>query len=143
MSKKFMFGMITAAVIIGAIILIFPDNKGEIRVPESAPVDASTVSSRIDYFSAHGWEVEEISGKNIIIPTDFSTAYEEYAAIQDKQGLPLREYAGRDAKIYVYEVKNYKPQNEKLMAELLVCDDTAIASMIYSGDGGELRFAVG
>lgn len=91
MSKKFMFGMITAAVILGAIILIFPDNKGDKEIPKSSPVDASSVSSRIDYFAAHGWEVEEISGKNVIIPTDFSSAYEEYAAIQDKQGLPLRE----------------------------------------------------
>ncbi|HOR21142.1 MAG TPA: DUF4830 domain-containing protein [Ruminococcus sp.] len=68
--------------------------------------------------------------------------YEDYALIQDKQGLPLREYAGRDAQLYVYEVKNYSPDSKKMLAELLVCDDTAIASLVYSEDGGSLKMAV-
>ena len=94
------------------------------------------------YFASHGWEVEEIAEKNITIPADFSQGYEQYAQLQDKQGLPLREYAGRNAQLYVYDVKNYSPESRKMLAELLVCDDTAIASMVYSEDGGSLRLAV-
>ena len=88
-------------------------------------------------------EVEEIAEKNVIVPSDFSQAYEDYARIQDKQGLPLRKYAGRNAQLYVYEVKNYSPESRKMLAELLVCSDTAIASMVYSDDGGSVRLAVG
>ena len=141
MSKKTMYILISAAIAIAVIILIFPDSKPS-DVPASANVDASTAGRRIDYFASHGWEVEEIAEKNIVIPADFSDGYEQYAQLQDKQGLPLREYAGRNAHLYVYDVKNYSPESRKMLAELLVCDDTAIASMVYSEDGGSLRLAV-
>ncbi|SEK43755.1 protein of unknown function [Ruminococcus sp. YRD2003] len=141
MSKKTMYILISAAIALAAIVLFFPDNKPA-DVPASAPVDASSASRRIDYFASHGWEVEEIAEKNITIPADFSQDYEQYAQLQDKQGLPLREYAGRNAQLYVYDVKNYSPESRKMLAELLVCDDTAIASMVYSEDGGSLRLAV-
>ncbi len=141
MSKKTMYILISAAIALAAIVLIFPDNKPD-AAPASAPVDASSASRRIDYFASHGWEVEEIAEKNITIPADFSQDYEQYAQLQDKQELPLREYAGRNAQLYVYDVKNYSPESRKMLAELLVCDDTAIASMVYSEDGGSLRLAV-
>ena len=105
-------------------------------------VDAGDVSARIGYFASHGWEVEEISEKEITIPADFSDVYEEYAVLQDKQGMPLREYAGRNARLFVYEVKNYSPDSKKMLAELLVCDDTAVASLVYSEDGGKIRLTV-
>ena len=142
MSKKFVIAAIAAAVILGAIIIVDPDNKDVQNIPESAPVDASTASSRIDYFAAHGWEVEELSGKDITIPSDFSESYEQYAALQDKQGMPLREYAGKSGKLYVYEVKNYSPNNKKMLAEIIVCDDTAIASLVYSDNGDGTQMSV-
>lgn len=137
MSKKFVITVIAAAVILSAIIIIFPDNKEQQDNIAVVRTDASDETHRTAYFASHGWEVEEISEKNITIPADFSEAYEEYAVIQDKQGLPLREYAGREAKIYTYEVKNYNPDNSRMLAELLVCDDTAIASVVY-GNGTKL-----
>lgn len=142
MSKKFIIAVTAAAVILGAIIIADPDNKDVQKIPESTPVDASTASSRIDYFAAHGWEVEEISGKDIMIPADFSESYEQYAALQDKQGMPLREYAGKSGKLYVYEVKNYSPGSKKMLAELIVCDNTAIASLVYSDNGDGTQMSV-
>lgn len=140
--KKILFILASAAVIIGGAFIIIPDDSNDKKVPESAVVAAAAESDRISYFASHGWEVEEIAGKDIIIPEEFSSAYEEYAVLQDKQGLPLREYAGRNGRLYVYEVKNYSPESKKMLAELLVCDDTAVASMVYSDDGGSLRLAV-
>lgn len=107
------------------------------------PVTAvSDVSQRISYFASHGWEAEEISERDITVPAEFSDTYLEYVRMQDKQGLPLRKYAGRAAKLFVYEIKNYSPDNIKMLAELIVCDDTAAASMIYSEDGVSLRMPV-
>ena len=103
---------------------------------------AENLSQRISYFASHGWEVEEISEKSVTIPESFSEVYEEYAVMQDKQGLPLRRYAGRNASLFVYEVKNYSPENKKMLAELLVCDNTAVASMVYSEDSGSIRLPV-
>lgn len=113
--------------------------KDDISVSVIAAEDAA---ARIGYFASHGWEVEEISERLVTIPESFSEVYEEYAVMQDKQGLPLRRYAGRNAKLYVYEVKNYSPENKKMLAELLVCDDTAVASMVYSEDSGSIRLPV-
>lgn len=141
MIKKSIFLPIAIAGAVLAVILM-PDNGKSKKIPEKAAVAASSTADRISYFASHGWEVEEIAGKSITVPEDFSTAYEEYAALQDKQGMPLREYAGKEAQLYVYEVKNYSPESKKMLAELLVCDDLAIASMVYSEDGGSLRLAV-
>lgn len=140
--KKFKLFLITA--FFGALLaaLLIPDGKRSEKLPKSAHVSASTTAERLGYFASHGWEVEEIAGKSIVIPEDFSSAYEEYAVLQDKQGMPLREYAGREATLYVYEVKNYSPESKKMLAELLVCSDIAVASMVYSEDGGSLRLAV-
>jgi hypothetical protein len=127
-----------------AAIIIIPRriSNNNITVPESDPTAAATSAERIDYFASHGWEVEEICCRNVTVPSEFSEIYEEYAVIQDKQGLPLREYAGKNALLYMYEVKNYSPDNQKMLAELLVCDDIAVASMVYSEDGGSIRMAV-
>ncbi len=105
-------------------------------------IAAENAAQRISYFASHGWEVEEISERCVTIPESFSSVYEEYALIQDKQGLPLRRYAGRNARLFVYEVKNYSPQNKKMLAELLVCDNTAVASMVYSEDSGSIKMPV-
>ena len=139
--KRMTYFIISAAVLTAAVFIV-PKREPAHKIPKSAPVAASNVAERMDYFASHGWEVEEIAGKDITIPTDFSTVYEEYASLQDKQGMPLREYAGRNAKLYVYNVKNYSPESKKMLAELLVCDNTAVASMVYSEDGGSLRLAV-
>lgn len=136
MSKKFVITAVAIAVILSAVIIIFPDNK-QPETAGNAVTDASDESHRTAYFALHGWEVEEVSVKDITIPSDFSEAYEEYAVIQDKQGLPLREYAGRNSRIYTYNVTNYSPDNSKMQAELLVCDNIAIASVVY-GNGSKL-----
>lgn len=139
--KRHTLIIVPAVLLIGAAVMLRPGRSSS-GGTERASVAASSVGERMDYFASHGWEVEEIAGKDITIPEVFSAAYEEYAAMQDKQGLPLREYAGRNARLYVYDVKNYSPENRKMLAELLVCDDTAVASMVYSDDGGSLRMAV-
>lgn len=135
--------ILLALTVSGAIFwFLLPEHTNKPEIPESDPVVASNTNERIGYFASHGWDVDEIAMKEIIIPEKFSEAYEDFACLQDKQGLPLREYAGRDAQLYVYEVKNYSPESRKMLAELLVCDDTAIASMVYSEDSGGLRLAV-
>lgn len=141
MSKKFFLGFITAAVLLCGVMLILPENKLN-SIPDSPPVNASDTNSRVSYFASHGWEVEEISSKDITIPSDFSESYEAYAVIQDKQGLPLREYAGKPAKIYVYKVNNYSPGNQNMLAELLVCDDKAVASLVYGENDSSMRLSV-
>ena len=112
------------------------------RDAPTSTVEAGNVSARIEYFASHGWEAEEISERAVTIPAVFSEAYERYAVMQDRQGLPLRSFAGRDAQLFVYEIKNYSPENKRMLAELLVCDDTAAASAVYSEDGTSILMPV-
>ena len=134
--------LIAATAVLTLGVIIAPKKDNPLTVPKSAAVCAATEADRADYFASHGWEVEEICSRSITIPENFSPAYEEYAMLQDKQGMPIREYAGKEAEIYVFEVKNYSPDSKKMLAELLVCNDTAVASMVYSEDGGALKMAV-
>lgn len=131
--------------IISGIILVV----GFIFMPEAknsdtsaSDVNAETAAERIDYFASHGWEVEELYNQRIIIPSEFSAVYEEYAMLQDEQGLPLRKHKGEEAQLYVYQVKNYSPDGKNMLAELIVCNNVAVASMIYSEDQGSLRSGV-
>ena len=142
MSKKLIGIASIAGLALIGYILADPDYKGEQKIPENPPIDASTEASRLDYFASHGWEVQELSEKEITIPLDFTGEYESYAQLQDKQGMPLREYAGKSGKLYVYEVQNYAPDESNMLAELLVCDDTAIASLVYSDNGSGKSLAV-
>lgn len=141
--KKKIFFLVLIAIIIYAVIF-FTAEKSEKNNDEKvkSKIPASTTAERINYFSMHGWEVEEVSGKNIVIPSEFSGEYGEYTEIQDKQGLPLREYAGKNGCLYVYEVRNYSPENQKMYAELIVCEDIVVASLVYSEDGGKIRIPV-
>jgi hypothetical protein len=133
--KKLTFMFIAAA----AFALTACGGKGE---SSAAAIAAGEPSQRIDYFASHGWEVEEVSEQSVTIPHSFSAVYEEYALMQDRQGLPLRKYAGRNARLFTYEVKNYSPDSKKMLAELLVCDNTAVASMVYSEDSGSIKMPV-
>ena len=138
--RVFILAAVTAA---AAVLIITAEHKKSVtdsESPEAPP--AANVTERMDYFALHGWEVEEVAAKDIVIPEEFSSAYEEYVRMQDKQGLQLRKYVGRNAKLYVYDIKNYSPDSRKMLAELLVCDDIAVASMVYSEDGGSLRMPV-
>ena len=129
--------VIAAAAIIAVCTLPKADDE-----PEEVFVPAATVGERMDYFASHGWETAETGERSVMIPSVFSDEYEEYARIQDKQGLPLRRFAGRSGHLYTFEVKNYSPESRKMLAELLVCDDIAVASMVYSEDGETIRMPV-
>ncbi len=133
MNKKFLFTAIavTAFLSFGAVIHFRP--KKDIKEPLTVP--ASDESLRTAYFASHGWEVREISCADIVIPAVFSEEYTEYVNIQDRQGLPLRQNTGKNAVIYTYDIKNFSPDNQKMYAELIVCDGNAVASLVYSEDG--------
>lgn len=139
--KKLALLLIGTALAVGAVVILgsVPHYDDE---PEEVFVPASTTAERMEYFASHGWETEEISQKPVMIPAVFSQEYEDYARIQDKQGLPLRRFAGRSAELYIFKVKNYSPDNMKILAELIVCDDIAVASMVYSEDGETIRMPV-
>lgn len=139
MKKSFKI-ILSAGIILTAVFIFMPE-KNENPEP-TAKVSATTTAERINYFALHGWEVEEIFSKDIIIPTEFNENYESFAQIQDKQKLPLREYKGMNGILYTYRIKNYSPDNKNLLAELIVCDGKAVSSAIYAEDDSDYIISV-
>lgn len=138
--KKIHAVILTAGIILTACIVFIPEKEEK---PEPiARVSAGTPTERINYFSLHGWEAEEIFSRDIVIPNEFSESYEVFAQLQDKQKLPLREYKGSNAILYTYRIKNYNPDEKNLMAELIVCDGKAISSAIYDENNSDYIISV-
>ncbi len=98
---------------------------------------AGNAAQRIAFLSQFGWEVEEdpVEVSEVIIPSDFDGAYEKYNEIQKEHGLNLSDYAGRRAKRWTYEVKNY-PGYESgsglVQANIFVYDGRVIGADICS-----------
>jgi len=134
--KKYTCIVVTVSIILIAAFFLMPQNKD---VRETAKIPAATAAERLGYFASHGWAVDELYSQNITIPEVFSAAYEGYADLQDKQGLPLRRHKGEAAELFVYRVNNY---GEGMLAELIVCDGIITASMIYSEEQGVKQLAV-
>ncbi len=141
MKTKNIIIFIAAGLTIILAVYFFTSGDTEKRA-SAQPVQASTEAQRLGYLASHGWKAQEIAEKDIIIPEIFSESYEEYVKLQDKQSLPLREYAGKQAKLYVYSISNYSPENKDMLAEIIVCEDIIAASMVYSSDSGSIRMAV-
>ena len=95
---------------------------------------AATNEERLAFLSHFGWEVEsdpaEIVG--LIIPSEFNEIYENYNAMQKKQGLDLEKYKGKTAKRYSYVVTNYPGVPEGVRANMVVYNDKIIAGDICS-----------
>ncbi len=79
------------------------------RSAAAADYRAQNAEQRLAFLSQFGWEVEEdpVEVSEVLIPGKFDKAFEEYNELQKKQGLDLLPYAGRRAKRWTYEVKNY------------------------------------
>lgn len=138
--KKIHAVILTAGIIVTACIIFIPEK--EEKPKPIARVSAGTSAERINYFSLHGWETEEIFSRDIVIPNEFSESYEVFAQLQDKQKLPLREYKGSNAVLYTYRIKNYNPDEKNLMAELIVCDGKAVSSAIYDENDSDYIISV-
>ncbi|MBR1592186.1 MAG: DUF4830 domain-containing protein [Ruminococcus sp.] len=137
---------ITAAVALTAVVCasfaIILHFRHEETAKEPLIIPAAEEYQRTAYFASHGWEVREIARADILIPAVFSEEYAEYVRIQDRQRLPLRENAGKNAVIYTYDVRNFSPDSMRMYAELIVCDGNAAASLVYSEDGESIIMPV-
>lgn len=114
----------------------------KLAVPEKQPVSGATNSERTAYIESFGWETEPVPCEqcSVRIPIKFDEAYEEYNAVQLKQGFDLRRYRSRTVKKFTYELTNYSDTGEPspipVYAELLVLDGNIIGGNIRSAESG-------
>jgi len=96
----------------------------------------ATEEDMINFLSQFGYETEAKSVKTfeIEIPKEFNSIFEEYNELQRSQGLNLKRYAGKDATVYVFKIKNYEYDGE-VFATLFIRNERIIGGDICSKDG--------
>lgn len=125
------------ALLLAAVILLV-SLRGSSGSPQATPAPQLTVANEAEaaaYLAGLGWEVDEkpLEVRELVIPRSFSGAYADYAALQERQGLPLQEYGGMKATRYTFAVRNYPNSGQQqIVADLVVCGQTVIAGDIQS-----------
>ena len=126
-----------AAVIIG-IILLFGGSDAE---PTSAPA-VSGNDARVEFLKGFGWEVaaSPVESSQVRIPEETTEVFDRYNSLQKSQGFDLKNYAGKTAMRYVYQVNNYPGATEPVYATLLVHKNQVIGGDITdTAAGGHIR----
>ena len=114
----------------------------KLAAPINRPIAGETNSERTAYLESLGWEAAPVPCEqcNVRIPIKFDEAYEEYNAVQLKQGFDLRKYRARTVKKFTYELTNYSDTGElspvPVYAELLVYEGEIIGGNIRSAQAG-------
>ena len=134
--KKAAFWVIMAALVIVGIILLMGahHSAGATRATDaSQSATVKTEKARVAYIERCGWTVETpaLSEDTVLIPKDFSKVFETYNQLQKQQGFDLRQYAGREVKLYTYKVVD-SGLGENILASLYVCDGCVIGGDIHS-----------
>ena len=106
-----------AAVIIGIILLFGGSDAAPTSVPAVSGNDA-----RVEFLKGFGWEVaaSPVESSQVRIPEETTEVFDRYNSLQKSQGFDLKNYAGKTAMRYVYQVGNYPGAKEPVYATLLV-----------------------
>lgn len=125
---------VLAVLLIAVILLVSLRSIGaaSTKKPETSGITDAAGAAR--YLTGLGWQVEPqpLEVKDLVIPRSFSGVYADYAALQAKQGYPLAEYGGMEARRYSFRVLNHPSGEENIVADLIVCGQTVIAGDIQS-----------
>lgn len=133
--KKLIFLSGLLVFIVFCCIAVGVSNNDSISVISNSnfSVKATDNSSRIDFLSRFGWEVDEEPTEisEITIPQEFNDVYQKYNQLQKQQGFNLEKYKGRLCKHFTYKVLNYNG-NEAVNANLIVYKNKIIGGDISS-----------
>lgn len=97
-------------------------------------VQAKNNGQRVEFARSFGWEVEEEPSEmiEVIIPQEFDQVYQEYNAIQKKQGMDLSDYAGKRVKRYTFTITNYPGGLENVQINILIYKNKIIGGDVCS-----------
>lgn len=120
--------------VITALTVIVLLISGSFYSAQARKIDGSTNALRVSYIKGLGYDVDEtaISVKEITIPQEFGDVYRNYNALQNEAGFDLRDFRGKKATVYCYELSYDKEVN----VHLLVSENA-----IIGGDVAEIEFS--
>lgn len=109
--KKVLLPLLCFVFAISAVVLFrcFSISQNEPSQVISVGKNITDSSKLLTFISSFGWEVDEEPDevREVIIPAEFDDVYNNYNAIQLKQGYDLQKYAGERVKRWTYTIKNY------------------------------------
>lgn len=133
--------LLAAAMALGLALLLSGCLRGKTAPAETAL--AATAEERIAYLTGFGWQAapEPVETLRLQLPEDLSAEGRDYLKLQQSQGLPFGDYAGREVERYTYHILNYPGVERGVQANLYVADGIVIAGDIVST--GEQSFRQG
>ncbi|MCD7787263.1 MAG: DUF4830 domain-containing protein [Oscillospiraceae bacterium] len=132
--KKAVMGVVLAAlVVIGVILLVSAHSRAAGDAGREPVSTVRTEKARAAYLSQYGWEVETpaLREEQVVIPRTFSDVFEEYNALQQRQGFDLSRYCGMEVTMYTYRVSNAGTDGE-VLAVLYVLNGHVIGGDVHS-----------
>jgi len=127
---KFFALLLSSMAIILTVAAVVPgvDNFESVAVVAYDYNNVKTNEDRVDFLESFGYTVDPspIESVNVSIPNDFDSIYTKYNDIQRAQGLNLKRYAGKEVMRYTYQITNYGDNEEGVLANVLVYNDSVI-----------------
>ena len=120
-------------------IFRYRKRTGRIHVHKSA--DKPQAEQRAAFLSQFGWKFapDPVEVTEVIVPSDFSKGYTEYAEMNKAAGFDLEPYKGLRAKRWTYDILNYPGYENKtgyIQANILVYEGKVIGGDICSLEQG-------
>lgn len=137
MSKKKLFLGIIAVILLIAVIAVILSQKISGGKSGSSGDPSTTISELSDvktYIESFGWEVEEEPCEmvEVEVPGEFNDVYQNYNALQQKQGFDLVPFQGMRVRRVTYVVTNYPEVPEYVRADVLLHENQIIGADICS-----------
>ena len=141
-SKSKIAVMIAAIIAIGLAVFAVMDKADSPAATDSAlNLKAESAEQRAAFLSQFGWKFSQdpVEVTEVIIPSDFSLGYTEYAELNKASGFDLEPYKGMRAKRWTYDILNYPGYENKqgyIQANILVYNGIVIGGDICSLEQG-------
>ncbi len=133
--KFWLFIAFTVIVCACAVLFFCREYSSSVVAEGGISLRASNEKQRISYLSQFGWDFDTEPDKvqEVVIPYEFDDTYNQYNALQKRQGLDLEKYKGEIAKKWTYNINNYPGYENvsgKVRANLIIYKGNVIASDI-------------
>ena len=141
-SKSKIIALIVAVVaIIVAVVMVAGKSNSPAATDSQINIKAENAEQRAAFLSQFGWEFmpDPVEVTEVIVPSDFSKGYTEYAEMNKAAGFDLEPYKGLRAKRWTYEILNYPGYENKtgyIRANVLVYEGMVIGGDICSLEQG-------
>ena len=133
--KKHLNNVVLIAVCLTAMLVTRLIPRNEQTAPTIAgahSLSAGTNEQRLAFLTYYGidCENEPFEIREVVVPLEFTAAFQKYEALQKRQGLSLEDYKGESVRKYCYKIKD-----KNAVAELLVQDGNIVACAVLALDG--------